>query len=36
VSDRGEADSLSGATITFNGIVEAIKEVIAIFTNKGE
>ncbi len=36
VSDSGTADSLSGATITFNGIVEAIKEVITIFTNKGE
>lgn len=29
-------DSVSGATITFNGIVEAIKEVITVLSDKGK
>ncbi|MBQ1999532.1 MAG: FMN-binding protein [Spirochaetales bacterium] len=29
-------DSVSGATITYNGIIEAVKEAINILSNKGE
>lgn len=35
-SENEVVDSVSGATITFNGIIEAIKEAITVLSDKGK